>query len=195
MQVNHNQSLEFPFPTEATTVSTSSTGSPSMQTTSGRRLAAASTQASHTSGMTIDRASAHDRPLNEHAIMSELMMDSKDGLRKLGPARGLLSAEAETPTPAPPAPPIDLWFGYDVHYHSRPVQRDNGSFAPRYVGSRNQVLGGLYFQQVSAQYILSAAFCNVQLVWPVWPVGESCLAPLSLRPNAVPLTTVLYCCF
>ena len=141
----------MPFPTDATTVSTSSTSSPSMQTTSGRRLAAASTQKSH-KHMTLDSALAHDKYLNERAMMSELMIDSKAGLRKLGPARGLLSAEAEAA--------VDLWFGYDAHYHSRPAQRDHGSFAPRYVGNRNQVLGGLYFQQASAQYMLGNGFCN-----------------------------------
>ena len=86
-------------------------------------------------------------------MMSELMMESKAGLRKLGPARGLLAAEAEAS--------VDLWFGYDVHYHSRPVQRGYGSFAPRYVGSRNQVLGGLYFQQVNAQHMLHAGLCTL----------------------------------
>ena len=170
MQVNHNQSLETPFPTDAITTS------PSTQANSGRRLTAASIQTSH-KRMSLGRASVHDRTFNEHAIMSELMMDSqaavlthvshkrttldsasahdmmtelmldsKAGLRKLGPARGLLSAEEEEFA--------DLWFGYDVHYRSRPVQRGYGSFAPRYVGSRNQILGGLYFQQVSVQSML-----------------------------------------
>ena len=142
----------MPFPTDATTVSASSTTGPSMQTTSGRRLAAASTQNSY-KRMTLDRASAHDRTLNERVIMSELMMDSKAGLRKLGPARGLLSsAEAEAA--------VDMWFGYNVHYHSRPTQRNYDSFTPRYVGSRNQVLGGLYLQQASAQYKPNCRMCN-----------------------------------
>lgn len=175
MQVNHNQSLETPFPTDAIITS------PSTPTPSGRRLTAASTHTSH-KGMSLGRASVHDRTFSEHAIMSELMMDSqaavlthvshkrttldsasahdmmtelmvdsKAGLRKLGPARGLLSAAEEEFA--------DLWFGYDVHYRSRPVQRDYGSFAPRYVGSRNQVLGGLYFQQVRGQSMLGVGNC------------------------------------
>lgn len=91
------------------------------------------------------------RPLTAHDMMTELMVDSKAGLRKLGPARGLLSAEE--------AEFADLWFGYDVHYRSRLVRRGYGSFAPRYLGSRNQVLGGLYFQQVSVHSMLGVGSC------------------------------------
>ena len=41
-----------------------------------------------------------------------------------------------------------LWFGYDVKYRPQPIQRTYGNFTPRYVGLRNQVLGGLLLQQV-----------------------------------------------
>ena len=111
-------------------------------------------------------------------MMSELMMDSKAGLRKLGPARGLLAAEAEAS--------VDLWFGYDVHYHSRPVQRGYGSFAPRYVGSRNQVLGGLYFQQVHAQHMLPAGSCALPGPCNLW-LKLSCIAATN--------TCCINCCF
>ncbi len=39
------------------------------------------------------------------------------------------------------------WFGYDVKYKPQ-IQRTYGNFTPRYVGLRNQVLGGLLLQQV-----------------------------------------------
>ena len=95
--------------------------------------------------MTLDTAPAHDKhDLHDSVMMAELMMDSAAGSRKLGPARSLLSDET--------AASLDLWFGYDVHYRSRPVERTYGNFTPRYMGSRNQVLGGLYFQQVSASF-------------------------------------------
>lgn len=70
MQVNHDQSLEMPFPTDA------STTSPSAPTTSGRRLTAASAQTS-AKRMTLDRASGRNTTFNEPAILSELMMDSQ----------------------------------------------------------------------------------------------------------------------
>lgn len=42
-----------------------------------------------------------------------------------------------------------LWFGYDVHYRLKQSGNKHGKFIPRYIGGRNQVLGGLYFQQVN----------------------------------------------
>lgn len=131
-----------------------------MQMTSGgRRLTAASTDIP-AKRMTLDTASELFWIPNERAMMSELMMDSNAGLRNLSSAgaRALLSSvEAEASA--------DLWFGYDVHYNSRRVQRSYGSFPPRYVGLRNQVLGGLYFQQVgcsssSAQISAMPMFCG-----------------------------------
>ena len=107
--------------------------------------------------------------------MSELLMDSKAGLRKLSPARALLSAEAEAS--------VDLWFGHDVHYNSRPFQRTYGTFAPRYVGGRNQVLGGLYFQQVSAQ--IHAVCCFVQCLCHM-VCDRCCLALLFLKADVCP---------
>ncbi|KAL3162410.1 hypothetical protein ABBQ32_010081 [Trebouxia sp. C0010 RCD-2024] len=142
--VNYNQSLETPFANDAPTATSTATPStaPSMQMTSGgRRLTTASTDIP-AKRMTLDTASEHFRSSNERAVMSELMMDSNAGLRNLSSAgaRALLSSfEADASA--------DLWFGYDVRYNSRPVQRSYGSFPPRCVGLRNQVLGGLYFQQ------------------------------------------------
>ncbi|KAL0047060.1 hypothetical protein WJX82_005420 [Trebouxia sp. C0006] len=57
-------------------------------------------------------------------------------------AQSLLAADGDEN-----ATSVDLWFGYDVHYRAQPVQSNSGNFTPRYVGLRNQVLGGLYFQQ------------------------------------------------
>ena len=95
--------------------------------------------------MPLNTAPAYDEhDLHNHVMMAELMMDSTAGPRKLGPARSLLSDET--------AASVDLWFGYDVHYKSHPSQRTYGNITPRYVGSRNQVLGGLYFQQVSKNF-------------------------------------------
>jgi len=78
--------------------------------------------------------------------MAELMMDAPCDAttRKLVPgSRSLLAADGDENTTS-----VDVWFGYDVHYRPQPVQSNYGNFTPRYVGLRNQVLGGLYFQQV-----------------------------------------------
>ena len=66
---------------------------------------------------------AHDEVPLDHVMLAELMLDSAAGLRKMGPARSLLS-EGEADESA------DLWFGYDVHCRSHPVHRTYGSFSP-----------------------------------------------------------------
>lgn len=43
----------------------------------------------------------------------------------------------------------ELWYGYDVQYRPQQSVSQCGNFTPRYLAGRNQVLGGLYFQQVS----------------------------------------------
>lgn len=40
-----------------------------------------------------------------------------------------------------------LWYGYDVQYRPEQSVVNYGNFTPRYLGGRNQVMGGLYFQQ------------------------------------------------
>lgn len=79
-------------------------------------------------------------------LMAELTMDAPydANTRKLRPgARSLLAADDNQT-----AASVDLWFGYDVRYRPQPMQSTSGNYTPRYVGLRNQVLGGLYFQQV-----------------------------------------------
>ena len=86
-------------------------------------------------------------------LMAELTMDAPDTAnpRKLRPgARSLLAADDNQT-----AASVDLWFGYDVRYRPQPVQSTSGNHTPRYVGLRNQVLGGLYFQQVKDSMLTS----------------------------------------
>lgn len=63
-------------------------------------------------------------------------------------SRTLLAAHHAANAAQDVALAADLWFGYDVHYQPHHVERTYGNWTPRYVGARNQVLGGLYFQQV-----------------------------------------------
>ena len=84
-----------------------------------------------------------------HFSHDQLVMDIPgSSLRKHGPgARSLLAVEDSAS--------VNLWFGYDVHYKAHPVQRNYGNFTPRYVALRNQVLGGLYFQQVRSHICMT----------------------------------------
>lgn len=52
-----------------------------------------------------------------------------------------------------------LWFGYDVQHRPEQSVSNYGNFTPRYIGGHNQVLGGLYIQQVcSTRSTLVLAF-------------------------------------
>lgn len=137
MQVNHNQSLESPSPTTAPFASAT------VQSTSRRRLAATPVHNSPEHAAPITAAALADMP-GPHVVMANLMMDAPQDstTRKLRPGSRSLATADEVAVSA------DLWFGYDVHCRPQPVQRNSGNFTPRYVGLRNQVLGGLYFQQV-----------------------------------------------
>ncbi|KAL0029268.1 hypothetical protein WJX79_006326 [Trebouxia sp. C0005] len=133
--VNHNQSLELPSPVTAPFASAT------VQSTSRRRLTALPSLEGLASNTTTRQAHIPDT----HVLMAELMIDAPHDAttRKLVPgSRSLLAADGEEN-----ATSVDLWFGYDVHYRPQPVQSNYGNFTPRYIGLRNQVLGGLYFQQ------------------------------------------------
>ena len=153
LQVNHNQSLEDPAPVAAPFASAQ------LQSTARRRLTAVPPgldsiphHRTTASNLTTAHAwgSANHAAMAElvldpadRAAMAELMLDSSSSLnRRLTPgSRSLLAAEEV-------AVAADLWFGYDVQYRPHDVERAYGNWTPRYVGLRNQVLGGLYFQQV-----------------------------------------------
>ncbi len=137
MQVNHNQSLESPSPV------TAPFGSATVQSTTRRRLTALPSL----EGLATNTTTRQAHIPEAHVLMAELMMDAPHDAtttRKLVPgSRSLLAADGDQN-----ATSVDLWFGYDVRYRPQPVQSNSGNFTPRYVGLRNQVLGGLYFQQV-----------------------------------------------
>ena len=88
---------------------------------------------------------------NAQVLMAELTMHApySANTRKLGAGSLLAADDNQT------AASVDLWFGYDVRYRPQPVQSTSGNFTPRYVGLRNQVLGGLYFQQVTDNMLTS----------------------------------------
>ena len=144
MQVNHNQSLESPSPVTAPFASATA------QSTSRRRLTALPSLEGLATNTTTCQAhipDAHVAHVAFQTLMAELMMEApRDATTTRKPvpgSRSLLAADGDGN-----ATSVDLWFGYDVHYRAQPVQSNSGNFTPRYVGLRNQVLGGLYFQQV-----------------------------------------------
>lgn len=58
----------------------------------------------------------------------------------------------------------DVWYGYNVHHKQQPAPYSHGNYPPRYVGGRNEVLGGLYLQQVEQLSGRSGLFaCDVRL--------------------------------
>ena len=50
----------------------------------------------------------------------------------------------------------NVWFGYDVERRAYTRQVSHEKAWPRYIGMRNQVLGGLYIKQVSLNVTSSA---------------------------------------
>ncbi|KAL0039208.1 hypothetical protein WJX77_011442 [Trebouxia sp. C0004] len=136
-KVNHNQSLESPSPVTAPFATSA------VQSTSRRRLTALPSL----EGLVSNTKTPQAHIPGAHVLMAELMIDAPHDAttRKLVPpgSRSLLAAADRDEN----ATSVDLWFGYDVHYRPQPVQSNYGNFTPRYVGLRNQVLGGLYFQQ------------------------------------------------
>ena len=90
----------------------------------------------------------HTWDMLDHRVMADVSMPSTpSGMDKcFTPAsRVLLASENATHTTGPDA----RWFGYDVHYRPKQLIQSYGNCTPRYVGLENQVLGGLFFQQVS----------------------------------------------
>ena len=69
-----------------------------------------------------------------------------------------------------------LWYGYNVQYRRQPSMSNSGNFTPRYIGGRNQLLGGLYLQEVG--YASSACACAHS--FSTWPVLFKLYLPVRL---------------
>ena len=55
-----------------------------------------------------------------------------------------------------------LWYGYDVQYRLQQSGSKLRKFVPRYIAGRNQLLGGLYFQQVHVTgSAIASAFVHI----------------------------------
>ena len=176
MQINHNQSLEVPFPTTPAFAGN--------QAASRRRLLASLYEDNINNDQTVGYIQQQQYKFADHRSMlaneSQVIdsidnaIDAVDNLLRHGihassaqnysndnvtglwfgynvsymPHETLHEHYNLTLDDGNHTVTAGLWFGYDVQYRPHQSPGNSGNFTSRYIGGRNQVLGGLYFQQV-----------------------------------------------